>query len=255
MSMPSNPLAAGRVCSRKLHLKRPPIPNVPPPKRHPYDQWSPDARALDLVGDKWTLLIIRDLAAGPRRFVELQRVLPGISTEQLRSRLNRMVADGLLTRQRYREVPPRVDYELTERSRELMPVVGALARWGYDWTWTAPRPGEDINVGAIFRLAPGLIEPPPGVEGTVELIVDADGNGRPERHYRMMASRGRARDLGGGLRRIARRRGARQPGSVGARARPRRLVRRAVVQRQPRPRRPDPLRLHRRRGSPRRCLT
>ena len=134
---------------------RPLIPPVPPPKRHPYDQWSPDARALDLVGDKWTLLIIRDLAAGPRRFVELQRVLPGISTEQLRSRLNRMVADGLLTRQRYREVPPRVDYELTERSRELMPVLGALARWGYDWTWSAPRPGEDVNVGAIFRLAPG----------------------------------------------------------------------------------------------------
>src|SRR5689334_12227808 len=119
------------------------MPSVPPPKRHPYNQWSPDARALDLVGDKWTLLIIRDLAAGPRRFVELQRVLPGISTEQLRSRLNRMVADGLLTRQRYREVPPRVDYELTERSRELMPVLGALARWGYDWTWGTPRPGED----------------------------------------------------------------------------------------------------------------
>jgi DNA-binding HxlR family transcriptional regulator len=143
------------------------------------------------VGDKWTLLIIRDLAAGPRRFVELQRVLPGISTEQLRSRLNRMVADGLLTRQRYREVPPRVDYELTERSRELMPVVGALARWGYDWTWTAPRPGEDINVGAIFRLAPGLIEPPPGVEGTVELVVESNGDGQPERHYRLSASRGR----------------------------------------------------------------
>src|SRR3954451_4130050 len=88
------------------------MPAPPPPKRHPYNQWSPDARALDLVGDKWTLLIVRDLASGPRRFVELQRVLPGISTEQLRSRLNRMVADGLLTRQRYREVPPRVDYEL-----------------------------------------------------------------------------------------------------------------------------------------------
>ena len=108
--------------------RRSTIPPVPPPKRHPYDQWSPDARALDLVGDKWTLLIIRDLAAGPRRFVELQRVLPGISTEQLRSRLNRMVADGLLTRQRYREVPPRVDYELTERSRALVPVIGELAR-------------------------------------------------------------------------------------------------------------------------------
>jgi DNA-binding HxlR family transcriptional regulator len=178
---------------RKTPVSRPskkaPIPTVPPPKRHPYDQWSPDARALDLVGDKWTLLIIRDLAGGPRRFVELQRVLPGISTEQLRSRLNRMVADGLLTRQRYREVPPRVDYELTERSRELMPVIGALARWGYDWTWSAPRPGEDVNVGAVFRLAPGLIEPPAGMEGSVDLIVEGEGDS-PERRYRLTASRG-----------------------------------------------------------------
>ena len=142
------------------------------------------------MGDKWTLLIIRDLAAGPRRFVELQRVLPGISTEQLRSRLNRMVADGLLTRQRYREVPPRVDYELTERSRELMPVVGALARWGYDWVWSPPRPGEDIDVGALFRLAPGLLEAPSGLEGGVEFIVTAEGE-RPERRYRMSAAGGR----------------------------------------------------------------
>ena len=111
------------------------MPHIPPAKRHPYDQWSPDARALDLVGDKWTLLIVRDLISGPRRFVELQRVLPGISTEQLRSRLNRMVADGMLTRKRYREVPPRVDYELTERAIALAPVLGELARWGYDWAW------------------------------------------------------------------------------------------------------------------------
>jgi DNA-binding HxlR family transcriptional regulator len=164
------------------------IPPVPPPKRHPYDQWSPDARALDLVGDKWTLLIIRDLAAGPRRFVELQRVLPGISTEQLRSRLNRMVADGLLTRQRYREVPPRVDYELTERARELMPVLGALARWGYDWTWSAPRQGEDVNVGAIFRLAPGLLAPPPELRGSVDLVVVGDDE---DRVFRLTAADGR----------------------------------------------------------------
>jgi DNA-binding HxlR family transcriptional regulator len=140
------------------------------------------------VGDKWTLLIIRDLAAGPRRFVELQRVLPGISTEQLRSRLNRMVADGLLTRQRYREVPPRVDYELTERSRELMPVLGALARWGYDWTWTGPRQGEDVNIGAIFRLAPGMLAPPADVRGSVDLVLV----GEPEdRIFRLEAADGR----------------------------------------------------------------
>jgi DNA-binding HxlR family transcriptional regulator len=133
------------------------MPQVPPPKRHPYDQWSPDARALDLVGDKWTLLIVRDLAAGPRRFVELQRVLPGISTEQLRSRLNRMVADGMLTRKRYREVPPRVDYELTPRARDLMPVLAELALWGYRWAWSQPRAGERVDVGAILRLVPGLL--------------------------------------------------------------------------------------------------
>ena len=102
-----------------------------------------------------------------------------------------MVADGLLTRQRYREVPPRVDYELTERSRELIPVLGALARWGYDWTWSAPRPGEDVNVGAIFRLAPGILEPPAGLEGTVELVVEAEGD-QPERQYLVTFTSGRA---------------------------------------------------------------
>src|SRR4051794_29093515 len=149
-----------------------PMAVVPPPKRHPYDQWSPDARALDLVGDKWTLLIVRDLLAGPRRFVQLQHVLPGISTEQLRSRLNRMVADGLLTRQRFREVPPRVEYSLTERARELSPVIGALSRWGYDWAWSAPREGEAVDVGAVFRSAVGLLETgAPAGAGTVEMHV------------------------------------------------------------------------------------
>ncbi len=179
-------------------LVSPPVPGrirrdphmatTPPPKRHPYDQWAPDARALDLVGDKWTLLIVRDLASGPRRFVELQRVLPGISTEQLRSRLNRMVADGLLTRQRYREVPPRVDYELTARSRELLPVLGALARWGYNWAWTAPRDGEAIDIGAILRVVPGLASPPPAVSGTAAISVE-----RPDGttgHYALAVQRG-----------------------------------------------------------------
>lgn len=161
---------------------------TPPPKRHPYAQWAPDARALDLVGDKWTLLIVRDLAAGPRRFVELQRVLPGISTEQLRSRLNRMVADGLLTRQRYREVPPRVDYELTPRSHELLPVLGALSRWGLDWAWTAPRDGEAIDIGAILRVAPGLISAPPKVSGVAELsVLRPDGT---TCHYTITVTRG-----------------------------------------------------------------
>ncbi len=81
-----------------------------------------------------------------------------------------MVADGMLTRQRYREVPPRVDYELTERARELMPVLGELARWGYEWAWSTPRDTEAIDLGAIFRLAPGLLAPS-GMPGVVEFVV------------------------------------------------------------------------------------
>jgi DNA-binding HxlR family transcriptional regulator len=166
------------------------MPHVPPAKRHPYDQWSPDARALDLVGDKWTLLIVRDLMTGPRRFVELQRVLPGISTEQLRSRLNRMVADGMLTRKRYREVPPRVDYELTERGRELAPVLGELARWGYEWAWGAPRPNEQVDVSAVFRLLPGLLQAGGGVRGTMTLTVTDGRHGEPS-HSRLVISEDR----------------------------------------------------------------
>jgi hypothetical protein len=97
-----------------------------------------------------------------------------------------MVADGLLTRQRYREVPPRVDYELTERSRDLMPVLGALARWGYEWTWTGPRSGEDVNIGAIFRLAPGLLSPPSDLTGSVDLVV----KGAEDHVFRLTAGGG-----------------------------------------------------------------
>jgi len=101
-------------------------------------------------------------------------VLPGISTEQLRSRLNRMVADGMLTRKRYREVPPRVDYELTERAQELMPILGELARWGYEWAWSAPHASEKVDIGAIFRLAPGLVRGG-NASGEVELVVRGSG--------------------------------------------------------------------------------
>jgi DNA-binding HxlR family transcriptional regulator len=143
------------------------------------------------VGDKWTLLIVRDLVSGPRRFVELQRVLPGISTEQLRSRLNRMVADGMLTRKRYREVPPRVDYELTERAQALAPILGELARWGYEWSWGAPRPSEAIDLGAIFRLLPGLMRTNGELNGTVELIV-TDGRGEEPMSYLVSLASGGA---------------------------------------------------------------
>ena len=102
-----------------------------------------------------------------------------------------MVADGLLTRQRYREVPPRVDYELTERARELMPVLGALARWGFDWAWSAPRHGEAVDVGAVLRLAPGLLHPARSLSGRVECIVEQpEDEEAPERRYVLVAEGG-----------------------------------------------------------------
>ena len=116
-------------------------------------------------------------------------------------------------------------------------------------------PGEDINVGAIFRLAPGLIEPSRGVEGTVELIVEADGDAQPERHYRLTAARGRIDISEGDSDADGRRRRARQQGGVGARAGAWRLVGRAVVRGQSRAGRRDPGGLHRRGFAAGCCLT
>jgi hypothetical protein len=102
-----------------------------------------------------------------------------------------MVADGLLTRQRYREVPPRVDYELTERARELLPVLAELARWGYAWSWSAPRSGEAIDIGAIIRVAPGLLHPPQSLSGMLELVVTDRSKDGETRSYQLTASSGR----------------------------------------------------------------
>ncbi|MEA2210565.1 MAG: hypothetical protein QOF83_513 [Solirubrobacteraceae bacterium] len=93
-----------------------------------------------------------------------------------------MVADGMLTRKRYREVPPRVDYELTDRARALAPILGELARWGYQWAWGSPRPSEAIDLGAIFRLIPGLIRTDGTLTGTIELVV-TDGRGEEPMSY------------------------------------------------------------------------
>jgi hypothetical protein len=90
-----------------------------------------------------------------------------------------MVADGMLTRKRYREVPPRVDYELTERSRELAPVLGELARWGYEWAWSPPRVSERVDLGAIFRLVPGLVDGNSAASGTIDLEVTDSPSGSP----------------------------------------------------------------------------
>jgi DNA-binding HxlR family transcriptional regulator len=98
--------------------------------RRSYDQYCSAARALDVVGDRWTLLIVRELLAGPRRYTDLHADLPGVSTDVLASRLKDMERDGLTTRRRLPPPGAAYVYELAERGRELLPVLQALGAWG-----------------------------------------------------------------------------------------------------------------------------
>ena len=90
----------------------------------------PVARAVGVLDGKWTMLIIRDLLGGVRRFTELRRSLAGISPKTLTDRLRELEDKGLVIRTIYAEIPPRVEYRLTETGQQLRPVVDALAVWG-----------------------------------------------------------------------------------------------------------------------------
>jgi DNA-binding HxlR family transcriptional regulator len=111
--------------------------------RRSYDQYCSTARALDAVGDRWTLLIVRELLAGPRRYTDLHADLPGVSTDVLASRLRDMERDGLTTRRRLPPPGAAYVYQLTPRGRELLPVLQALGTWG------APALGERRPTDAV----------------------------------------------------------------------------------------------------------
>ncbi|MFC8419612.1 winged helix-turn-helix transcriptional regulator [Streptomyces sp. NPDC057236] len=98
--------------------------------RRSYDQYCSAARALDVVGDRWTLLIVRELLAGPRRYTDLHADLPGVSTDVLASRLKDMERDGLTTRRRLPPPGAAYVYELTARGSALLPVLQSLGTWG-----------------------------------------------------------------------------------------------------------------------------
>jgi DNA-binding HxlR family transcriptional regulator len=91
------------------------------------------ARTLDVVGERWSLLILRDAFYGVRRFDDFQRNL-GIARNVLTDRLTKLVGQGVLERQPYQDRPPRYEYRLTEKGRDLLPVVLAMMRWGDRWT-------------------------------------------------------------------------------------------------------------------------
>ena len=97
------------------------------------EQTCPVCQTAEIISGKWTLLIIRDLAEGSRRFCELERSLEGISPRTLSLRLRSLEADGVIERRTYAEVPPRVEYDLTAKGRALVPMIEHMRRHGQQW--------------------------------------------------------------------------------------------------------------------------
>lgn len=101
------------------------------------------ARALELVGERWTLLIVRDLFLGPKRYTDLRAGLPGIATDLLTARLRTLEGAGLVQRRTLPKPAPATVYELTDRGRLLGPALGALAQVGFAFL---DEPGDDTHV-------------------------------------------------------------------------------------------------------------
>jgi DNA-binding HxlR family transcriptional regulator len=135
-----------------------------------YGQRCPVAKTLEVVGDRWTLLVVRDLLDGPRRFHDLQAGLPGLAPNILSERLKLMEAHALVSRRFYSDHPPRAEYELTAKGRELGVVVGALASWGARHVYKQARlvhtdSGQDVRLG-YFRADTGKRVPGKSVRFT-----------------------------------------------------------------------------------------
>jgi DNA-binding HxlR family transcriptional regulator len=100
---------------------------------HVDDITCPIARTADIISGKWTLLIIRDLVSGVKRFNQLERSLHGISPKTLSERLRSLEEEGIIIRQTFAEVPPRVEYSLTEKGHDLVGVIESMRGFGKRW--------------------------------------------------------------------------------------------------------------------------
>jgi DNA-binding HxlR family transcriptional regulator len=96
------------------------------------------AATVDLIGSKWTPLIVHDLSDGPRRFMQLEHACPGISPRTLSERLDMLERESIVIRRSYPESPPRVEYELTDKGQALLPIIDAMRRFGRTWLLPAP---------------------------------------------------------------------------------------------------------------------
>jgi DNA-binding HxlR family transcriptional regulator len=102
----------------------------------------PVCRCAEIISGKWTLLVIRDLADGARRFCELERSLDGISPRTLSLRLRALEEHGIVVRDTYPEVPPRVEYALTEKGKALVPLIEDMRAYGREWLFEGKAPGK-----------------------------------------------------------------------------------------------------------------
>jgi len=91
------------------------------------------AATAEIIGAKWTALLVHDLSEGPRRFSELERSCQGISPRTLAERLRALEADGILERESFAETPPRVEYRLTPKGVSLLPIIDAMREFGHEW--------------------------------------------------------------------------------------------------------------------------
>ena len=96
------------------------------------------AATAELVATKWTPLIVHDLSEGPRRFMQLEHACPGISPRTLSERLDMLERQGILIRRSYPESPPRVEYELTDKGRALLPIIREMRKFGHAWLISEP---------------------------------------------------------------------------------------------------------------------
>jgi len=88
------------------------------------------AGAMEIIGNKWTALILRDISDGPKRFSELEKSVDGINPRTLSQRLDALESHHIITKHSYAEVPPRIEYALTEKGEDLVPVLRAMSAWG-----------------------------------------------------------------------------------------------------------------------------
>jgi DNA-binding HxlR family transcriptional regulator len=139
-------------------------------KRHPH--YCPVARTLDVLGDRWSLLILRELLFGESRFTDLRRNLPGVSPTLLTERLQALVRDGLVTTRELAPPAARTVYAVTEKGREALPIVRAMARFGMS---LLPSPNT------VRKIRPAL-----AAHGALAAYYDADAAEHLDERYRLV---------------------------------------------------------------------